>query len=618
MDSNDPYHKAALERFDKAIDADYKNRLEGLDDLEFIAGEQWPEDIRSERETAGRPVITLNRMPQFLRQVTGDIRRANPAIDVMAGDEDATEEMADIFGGIIRSIEYKSDATSIYERAAESAAACGIGNFRVIPVQDDRGLNIEIEGIPNPFAVYWDPLSKDPTRSDAQYCFVTSEMTQEDFKKEYPGADVYDFESDGIPNHMRNWLHGEFITVAEYFEKRGDMVTWAKMSGTEVIEGPVEFPSKYIPVFAVCGEELHIGERVVRTSVIRYAKDAQRMYNYWNSTNAEVIALQPKAPYKVTLKQIQGLEDYWQNANTENLPYLPYNPDEKAPPPERETPPVASQGLLQGLSLAAEDMKATTGIYDASLGEKSNETSGVAIRQRQMESDISTSIYVDNLSKSIAQCGRVLVDMIPRIFDTTRSVRTVAVDGSQATVDLNIPIITPMGPTYANDPSFGKFDVRVKTGPSYSTQRQEAAESMLEFSKAYPQAAPVIMDLVARNMDWPGADDVADRLQKLLPPGMAEEEDMTPEQQQIQMLQQQLQQAQQMIEQITQEPAYRKEVAGAVKAEADAERATSQVQEQQLETVQKQMELALQSGQLNAAIEQIVARALQARLPLGA
>lgn len=600
-------------RLTEAQEADQENRSEALDDLEFIHGQQWPDDIKTSREAEQRPCLTINQMPQFVRQVTGDIRRTNPGIDVIPGDADATQEMAEIYDGIIRAIEYRSGASSIYERAAEGAASCGLGHWRILYAEEFGENHIHIEGIPNPFAVHWDPLAKDPTRKDARYCFVVEEMARDDFEGEYPNATPVDADDIHDGNGYNVWATTDTVTVAEYWCRTPEGIYFAKVSGAEMLEEPRLWPGKHIPVIAVVGEEIHIGRRVVRNSVIRHAKDSQRMYNFMRSAQAELIALQPKAPYKITATQIKGYESYWNNVNRANLPYLLYNPDTQAPgSPQREAPPIGSAAISQEIMVAAQEMKATTGIQSAALGEASNEKSGIAIRQRQMESDLSTSIYIDNMSKAIEQCGRILVDLIPKVYDTTRAVQVVGVDGKAQIVELNTPIRTPFGDVYENDPSFGEFVVRIKSGPGYSTQRQEAVEKMLEFVAKVPQAAAIAGDLIARNMDLPGADDLADRMAKLLPPEMRETpEDMTPDKAAQMQQQQQVQQMAQQMEVTKAQAEVRKEVAQASEAASDAEKASLEVQE-------KQLALAMQSGQMNAAIAQLVqqevARALQQAL----
>lgn len=630
--------EAARERMDDAVNADLKNRELALDDLQFLAGWQWQEDERTARETEGRPVITINRLPQFVRQVTGDIRKLNPAVKVFPADDAATPDVAEVYEGLIRGIEYRSDASSVYEGAAESAAQCGMGAFRILTdyeSDDSFDQEISIRRIENPFSVYWDPSSRMPTREDAKFCFVTEQLAEAEFKRQFPGKSMVDAQHDGQTDGLQHWYSGGAVIVAEYFwlepvKKRigqladgrvvedpvegmnlvrtrtveAHKVMWAKVSGQDVLDGPAEIPCDYIPVVAVIGEEMHVGEEVVRSSVIRFAKDAQKLYNYWRSAQTEVVALQPKSPYLVTAKQVRGLEDFWAAANDSNRPYLPYNPDEAAPPPQRIPPPVPSSAMMQEVASAAEDMKATTGIYDAGLGARSNEQSGVAIRQRQLESDISTSIYTDNLAKSIAHCGRILVSMIPRVYDTARNLRMVTDDGAEKMVPVNgMDFDLMSGAVPVNPLADGRYDVRVSVGPNYTTRRQETQEGMIQFVQAFPQAATVAGDLLAKAMDWPDADKLAERLRKLLPPGMIAPDEMTPEEQQQQMQAQQMQQMQMQMAAQMQQAEMAKTMAGAAKDEAGAEKAKAEAAQTQLETL-------IQSGQVQSAIQAAVQQAL--------
>lgn len=636
---------AALDRMSEAVDADRENREEALHDLEASAGFQWPDSIRQAREAEGRPCLTINRLPQFVRQVTGDIRNMNPAINVMPGDTDASTEVAEIYEGIIREIQYRSDASSVYEAAGESAAACGMGYFRIrTEYEDNESFNqtIRVERIHNPFSVYFDPKARMSTREDADYCFITEQMKKQTFEETYPNAAIVDMENDAETDGLEHWQDQGSVVVAEYFWKEPDeyeigllasgqvvrdpvaplnivrkrkvkahKVMWAKISGKDVLEGPQEIPSQYLPVVGVMGEELHVGDRVIRTSVIRFAKDPQQLYNYWRSAQTELVALQPKAPYLVTPKQVAGFETFWNQANDSNRPYLPYSPDDKAPnPPQRATPPIASQGMMQEVMTAAEDLKGTTGVYDAALGNASNEKSGVAIRQRQMESDISTSIYSDNVAKAVACAGRIIVDMIPKVYDTHRVLRILGKDDTEKLVEVNGLQMTMEGPQQVN-PLAGKYDVKVSVGPNYTTKRQEAAESMIEFVRAIPQAGAVTSDLIAKNMDWPGADEFAERLKKTLPPQFRDPEDMTPEeQQQMQAAMQEEQQVKQLMQ--------RREMSEIAKGEAEAIEAGHDAQKAQFEVFQQQLEVAAQSGELNAAIAQIVQMEVQrAMLAMG-
>ena len=555
----------ARHRFKRAVEADRENLAEAHDDLKFRVGEQWPEDVKQERESDGRPVLTINRIPQFIRQVTGDIRINRPAIRVRPVDDKSDPALARVLTGLIRHIEQVSQAQTAYTTAADSAAACGIGHFRIVSeYSDDDGFeqDIRIRRILNPFSVAWDPDAEALTREDAKYCFVTARVPLDEFKERWPDARTSDFDSsDYDRDYLGDWWDGEGVRVAEYWCKKAvvktlHMMTDGKvlddaglakakaeaaeegtdtpevkrtreartheivqyiLNGVEVIEGPVKWPGRHIPIVTVCGEEVHIGDRTVRSGVIRYAKDAQRLYNYMRSTAVETGALQPKAPFIATPNQIKGHETQWREANRRNVPYLLYNPDRQAlGAPQRQLPAPIAVGFEQEAAIAADDMKATTGIYDASLGQRSNETSGKAILARQREGDVSTFVYADNLAKAIAHAGRILVDVIPRIYDTERVVRVLGEDDTDRFVRVNAATMTPGGPRVLNDLAAGKYDVTVSTGPSYSTKRAEAAESMMQFVRAVPGAAALIADLVAKSMDWPGAEQIAERLKRAL------------------------------------------------------------------------------------------------------
>lgn len=621
---------SARKRLARAYEAEAQNRIESLDDLNCITGKGlWTEEAKAEREAEGKPCLNLNSLPQYVRQVTGQIRGLNPSIKVVAGDSAATKEGAEVVEGLIRHIESKSNAVSIYEASGESAAMGGFGAFRVMTeYADDVSFNQEIRigRIHNSFAVYFDPEAKEPTRSDAEWCMITEKMQVEDFKEAYNDMPVQDVEHQSDPG-WSHWVTGETVTVAEYFWKEYDestiwelpggqivenvpdglkatrsrkvrtpRVMWAKVSGSDVLDGPTEFPSKYIPVIAVTGEEIHIGEDRYISSVIRHSKDAMRLVNYDRSAHAELVALQPKAPYMVTGKQVAGYEEFWNEANRKNRPYLPYNADPNAPPPMRVPPPISSQGLMQETQLAYEDLKRTTGIYDAGLGAKSNETSGVAINARKQESQNSTSIYADNTVKAVEQCGRILVDMIPRVYDAKRTIVILGEDDQQTILTVNDILEGSDGVVPLNDLTLGKYAVKIGVGPNYSTKRQESAEGMMAFVQAVPAAAAVTGDLIAKSQDWPDADRFAERLKKMLPPGVDDEgDDATPEQKQARQAQQMQAQQEQQRQQETimkaEEIKMREESAKAAKAQADAEKA-------QFEARLKELELGVASGQL--------------------
>jgi len=646
--TNEELIRLARERMDEAYSADQPHRERAENDLQFVIGEQWDEEERLLRESEGRPCLTINIMAQNVRQVTGQIRSLNPAIRVTAADSAASKDTAEIIEGMIRHIEYKSDASSIYEAATESAAACSMGFWRVRADYCDGDTfdqEAMIERIYNPFSVFLDPFSKHPTRMDARYGFIVEEMPKETFTEQYPDASPVDVTSDHTIPNINQWGSAEKVVVAEYFwidektheigllpsgqvikgpfpkglqiGKRRTVKTpqcmWAKISGNDVLEGPMEFPCRHIPIVAVTGEEWHLGEQTYRSSVIRYAKDPQVLYNYARSTQAEVVGMQPKSPYVLTADQIAGHEDMWAQAGSTNRPYLVYNSDPEAGPPSRVQPPVSSEAMMTESQVAAEDIKRTTGIYDASLGARSNETSGRAILARKEESQNSTSVYADNMVKAISHTGCILVDMIPRIYDAKRVVRLLGEDGQEKMETINAMLIQDGEAYPVNDMTVGKYGVRVQVGPSYTSKREETRAGMDEFFRTNPQAATVLADLYVKTQDWAESDRAAERLRKLLPPGIAEEdEELTPEKQQAKMMQAQQQQAEAQAQQEAQQIAKDKAIAETMEARADARKAEAEAR-------LKEIEVASLEGQIRqlveGSVEQAVAVALASQQP---
>ncbi|MFZ1109469.1 MAG: portal protein [Rhodomicrobium sp.] len=556
----------AQERLEAAWMQDRENREDAFTDLKFLAGDQWPNTIRLQREAQNRPCLTINRLPQFVNQVANAVRMNPPAIKAIPAGGEATQELAEIYSGLFRQIQYRSNATHVFAHAVYYAVACGIGHFRLVTdyVDDDAfDQEILIKRIQYPLSVFWDPAAVEPSRSDADYCLVSEMIGRKDFEKRYPDAAMTDFmaPSDLDAESGLFWATRDAVRVCEYWVKRpvertiarlatGETIDIAKvdakelerlaivaerkvkshkverylLSGEEVLEGPNEWPGRYIPIFPVIGSETALETKTIRNGLIRFARDPQQLYNFWRSAAAEAIALAPRAPFLATPAMIAKFKGQWDTQNTVTRPYLLYEPDPDAPDarPVREPPPDIPAALIQEAAIAADEMKATTGIYDASLGAQSNEISGVAIVARTSQGDTSALHYQDNLMATLNHLGAALIDLAPKIYDSERTVRIMREDESHEPVRINVPVMGVDGkPMLLNDLSQGAYDVRVKIGPAYATRRAEAADSMLQFIQAVPQAAGVAGDLVARNMDWPGADEIADRLKRTLPPQIA-------------------------------------------------------------------------------------------------
>lgn len=555
--------REALRRFRVAADAEHDIRSEAREDLRFRVGRQWPEEIVQQRKTENRPCLTINRIPQFLRQVTNESRQNRPSVQVNPVDDQADPKTAEVFQGIIRHIEVVSNADAAKDTAAEHAATFGFGYVRVVTeYADDTTFDqeIRIKRVRNPFGIYFDPAAQEPDYSDAQFCFVTEDLAKEEFRRRYPKAKLASSEEfRGEGDEAAEWVSENHVRVAEYFRVEYETgkialladgsvidadqvqvgmpvlrqrtverrkVMWALISGCEVIEER-EWPGRWIPVVPVLGEEVILDDERLLFGLVRFARDPQRQYNYWATAETEMIALAPKAPFIGAAGQFEGFERQWQTANQRGYAYLQYKPVSHAgtplPPPQRQPyePPV--QAITTARMQSADDLKATTGIYDASLGARSNEASGRAILARQREADVSNFHFADNLARAVKHLGRILVDLIPRIYDTPRIVRIIGKEEEEKLVPVNQPFVEN-GVERIFDLTAGKYDVTVTTGPSYSTKRQEAVESMMSLTQAYPQLMQLAGDILVKSMDWPGAATIAERLKKTLPPNLAEDD----------------------------------------------------------------------------------------------
>lgn len=545
--------KEAIARLRLSMEEDEENRKAALEDLEFayVEGAQWPADTRADRD--GRPCLEINKMPVFVDQVVGDQRQNRPAIKVIPVDSKADIHIAEIYGGWIKHVQETSKSDIAVDHGFEHAVACGYGALRVVTeyVSDDGfEQDARIKKISNALSVWWGP-HEEYDCSDADYCFVVSDISREEYKTLYSREPMPFNYADA--RYVEGWTTKDTVRVAEYFVKEYETVTlyllddgrvvdqkndydtvvnkrvarrysvkWYLLSGDAVLEENTWVGKKYIPIIPIWGKEINIGGKRKVRGLLHYAKDSQRMYNYWQSCDTELVALAPKFPYMITPIQIAGHETQWKSADKKPYPYLLANPDPKAPGwPKRELPPQASSAMTQKIAQADQEIRDTVGLQKASLGMQSNERSGAAIRERKMEGDVGTFSFIDNLARSIEHLGRVLVDAAPGILDSERIIRLGLEDSLQKFEGVNVK--TESG-EILNDLSIGTYDIVVTVGPSYSTQRTEARQSMSEFIQYYPQAAPVIGDLYAKSMDWPGADKVAKRLAFLVPPEIMEKE----------------------------------------------------------------------------------------------
>jgi hypothetical protein len=618
----------AQERFKTIVDAESILRQKMLEDLQFRASEQWPDNVKSMREQDNRPCLTVNRIPTFIRQVTNNQRVSRPAIEVSPTGNEGNDELAEVIQGVVRHIETKSDADVAYTTAGDHQCTMGRGYIRVVTDyvdDDDFAMNqeIKIARVPNPFAIYMDPNCQKPDASDARYAFVIEDLPLAEYRFRYPESELAGLsEFTSVGNAEQEWMPEGNIRIAEYFyveETREVMillmlpdgtqvrepksslgstdakmlpagvtivaereittrtVRWALINAVEVLEGNdeltggMEWPGKYIPIVPVTGDEININGVTDYRGIVRDAKDPQRMYNYWVSAQTEMIALAPRAPFIAAEGQMEGHENKWNTANIRNYPYLEYKPKtvsgQLAPPPQRQTwePPI--QAMTAAIMQSDQDLKATGGFNDASLGVRGPQESGRAIRSRQQQDEMANSHYLDNLARAVRQVGRIVVNLIPRIYDTARVLRILGTDEQVKNVMVyagqenkpndqqGAPIPPAVEAIY--DVGVGQYDVTVSVGPSFQTRRQDATDALTKFIQAYPAVFPQIGDLLAENMDWPGSKQVAARLRKMLPPNLQDDVDprqLPPEAQaKLQQMEMQLKQVTEAYEQARKE-----------------------------------------------------------------
>lgn len=562
----------AKKRFAQVVEYESENRELALDDINFRHGDQWDARDKKNREADGRPCLTINKLEQRVDQVTGDQRMNRMGALIRPLDSTSSHSdtftLAQIIQGLIKNIEAVSNAKTAYDTGFDHAVGHGFGFWRIITeFSDDSSFDqdIKIKGIDNAMRVYLDPSAEEATKKDAMWGFIT---VMED-KEKYPEGN---WEA-GTGEDRLLWVDGEKVRIAEYFRrvaeeiiiwqldgkafkvKDGDMdirdeimeqfqlaekpkerkvesykVEWFKMSMSEIYEEK-EFPSKYIPIIPCYGKVLNVRGKNFYRGVIRYAKDPQRIYNYTRTASVEQASLAPKAPWVMEESQLGNHKQMWENANVKNYSVLPYKNVAGVAPPMRQAPPQPSAAWLSESSIADQDIDAASGLYKASLGAPSNERSGKAISERKMEGDVGTFHFHDNRAQSLQHTYEILVDMIPRVYDTERVVRIQKFDDKEEMVEVNKTIIDRQTGEVVKvyDLSMGKFDVAVDVGASYTTQRQQSAESMMELIQYAPSIAERIMPIIAKALDWHGADEIAEVLKDNRP---------TPEQ-----VQQQIQEA---------------------------------------------------------------------------
>ena len=560
-------------------EADSQNRAEALGDLKFAAGDQWPVEIQNSRNLESRPCLTINKIDAYVRQVTNQQRQQRPRIKVHPVNNEGDMNVAQVIEGITRHIEVNSNADTAYDTAFEYAVKMGWGYWRITTnyvSEDSFDQEIYIEPVDDPFSVYFDPNSVAPDGSDAERCLITSVMSKQDFRRQYPGADDgANFSARSTGDSDAEWVTKEDIRIAEYWHIEREKATlimlsdgtkvfedelpspemleasnitimdsrptyrkkvkWCKLTAMEVLEER-EWPGKYIPIVPCYGAQVVVEGKRKKYGLVRFAKDPQRMYNFWRTSMTESIALAPKPKWLLAEGQDEGHESEWALANIKSTPVLRYKQKDiegvPAPVPSRIQPEPPPEGIMVAAGAIADDLKTVLGIFDPAQALPGN-ISGKALQGQQQQVDLSNFHFYDNMTRSIKQTGKIILDLIPKIYDTQRVLRIIGVDGKPDMVTINQVQATG---EVLNDVTVGLYDVVMDTGPGYNSKRQQAVETMMPLM-ADPQVFQAAGDLLFRNMDFPGADIIADRLAAMNPLSQIDDESDVPPQIQMKLLQ---------------------------------------------------------------------------------
>ena len=562
---NKEIHDKALLRFERVENKEREQRGQALEDIRFAQTEDGQWDDTAKQKRASRPRYTINRVAGAVDQLVGDQRQNRTDIKIRPVSGGASEEVAKVMTGLIRNIESTSKASNAYDNAFDETVNGGYGGWRVITeFNDDDAFEQDIGIKPIQGAtssLYYDPSAIEYDKRDAMWAFLSLDMDKEEHKERFPDSPGVNFRDD-LHNFRscRTWFKDDTVRVAEYWVKtpitkeigllsdgrvidldeekaaldemqargitikkrrkvKSHKVEMYLMDGAGILEGPKEWAGKFIPLIPMYGRQSYIEGQTFTRGLVRFAKDPARIYNYGTSTAIETTALTPKDPYWYTPAQAKGHEDAYRNFNTRNSPFMPYNPDSNVPgPPARTGAPSVQSALLEQINQASMDLYHVTGMQPPSIGVNPELKSGKAIIAQEKQGDRGSFVFSDNLAKSIEYTAEILLDLIPRIYDTPRQARVMAQDGETESVEINQTVIdTQTGePVIVNDLSQGKYDVVAETGPAFATQRQESAAQIIELIAQSPQFEALAMDLVAKDLPILESKELTKRVRKLM------------------------------------------------------------------------------------------------------
>lgn len=559
----DDWTRDMLQRASDCFGYDTEQRRKVKEDMQFafVAGNQWDNHLKAKRRN--KPCYEFNQLRQLIRRVTGQQLKNKPAIKVRAV-EDNDVETAEVYNGLIKNIEVQSAAENAYDTAFQWAAGGGFGVLRVVSEYesgDSFDQCLKIKTVNDPLTVWCDPAAREFDRSDARYWFVTEVIPKAEFKRRWPNQPMVDFSVTGMDQLDREWWFEEGVRIAEYWHKKPkkkviyllsdgavvdaeefkpiadekaaqgltvkserevecDEIYSVPVCGTGKLEEPTKWGGTMFPLVIQWGDLLTIDGKQIYSGMTRFARDAQTIHNFEMSSMVEVVSKLPNNPLKATPKMISGLESYYERLGYDDPPVLLYNADPNAPggSPQRDPMAQLPTALANLAQISTDSLKAVTGIYDASLGARSNETSGRAILARQNEGETANFVYTDNQVKALKRLGEILVDAIPAYYDAERSIRILGDDNAEKYIKINRPTVDEQtGEIHIiNDLSRGKYDVTVTVGRSFDTARMELAEAAQALSQQPGPFSLLGQFMLLKTLDLPGMDEFVKAARQIL------------------------------------------------------------------------------------------------------
>jgi hypothetical protein len=543
---------------------------------------QWDGTVLQSRKDC--PSMTINMTWIHCALVQNEIKKNPPSITVRPVGGGATMKSAEVYGGLIREISRASDAINIYLKASETLVQGGVGYWRVLTEyesEDSFDQVIRIRSLRNPLGAAMDPDAKEPSGADANWAMIFEDVKNEYLEDEHEKYKDSVGSENAITANIAasDWKNEDYTRVAEWYEKEkfqdqllgyadpesgafstaflGDIkdseikqriladpktqkrpvtrsrICWYKIFGDKIVDYR-EVPGKrFIPIVRVVGQETIIDGNLDRKGIVRGLKDSQRNMNYWVSAGAMQVALQTNVPWVGPAEAFENIKQ-WEDANRGRFAYLPYNhkdaDGEALPPPTRPAPPVLATAYIQGIQIASQQFKDITGQHEATLGKQDNAESSLAIRARQGQGETSTFHFPNALAQGVAHTGRIILDMAPEVYDTPRLIRISNADMSQSEVNVDPAAQVAHAEAKKQDeenttevtwnPKVGRYEVEAEAGPSYQTQREWAAESLGQILAQNKDLWQVIGDFYAQNLDFPGAEEMAERIRRTMNPAV--------------------------------------------------------------------------------------------------